>query len=131
MMVRSLILGGLAASAFVTVMAGASMAGDDRGRSVASDQCVSRPFDTTKVVDDSTLYIDDRRGHAMLLHMASRCLIDNYEAVGLKFSGGTSRICSTMDVDVTGSITTMPTACLISSVESLTPEQAADYRGRR
>jgi len=131
MMMRSLVLGGLAAVTVIGVAAGSSVADDGRGRSVAPNQCISRPIETTKVIDDSTLYMDDRGGHAVLLHMSGGCLFDRDEAVGLKFDGGTTRICGPMDVDVTGSVTRTPTACIISSIEALTPEQATDYRKRR
>ncbi len=130
-MIRSLVLGGVAAAAIIAVAAGASMAGDDRGRSVASDQCVSRPLDTTKVIDDKTLYMDDRHGHAVLLHMSGSCMNDSNEAIQLEYTGGSTRICSPMDVEVTGNAVTTQTRCFISSVEALTPEQAAAYRARR
>ncbi|EGF90273.1 hypothetical protein ABI_32890 [Asticcacaulis biprosthecium C19] len=129
-MTRNLIIGLAGAGAALAVLTSVSLAGED-GRGVAAGQCVSRPLDQTKVIDDKTLYMDDRSGRAVLLHMSGACLFDQHEPVGLEFYGGSTRICDPLDVDVTGSVTTMPTRCIIASVESLTPEQAQAYRKAR
>ncbi len=117
--------------AAVALVATASLARDDqdrgRGRDVAPDQCVSAPLDDTRIIDSRTLYVDDYRGHAVLLHMGSECLNSFHDAVGLKFLGA-ERICGPMDVDVTDSVLTMPTPCLIDSVEALDKDQAKAYR---
>lgn len=117
------------AGAAGVLMATTSVADDrGRGRGVEPDQCVSRPLDTTRIVDRSTLYVDDYRGHAVLLHMTSQCLNQFHDAVGLEFRGA-ERICDPMDVDVTDSIMTeMPVPCMVDSVEALSKDQARAYR---
>lgn len=128
-MLRNVVFGSAGAGLAVVVLTGASLAGDgERSDRVAAGQCVSRPLDQTKVIDDKTLYVDDRSGRAVLLHMSGPCLYNSFEPVGMEFHGGAMRICDPLDVDVTGAVTTMPTRCIISSVEALTPEQAAEYR---
>ncbi|ESQ92229.1 hypothetical protein ABAC460_04885 [Asticcacaulis sp. AC460] len=131
-MLRNVIFGFAGAGVAVVVLTGATLAGDgERSDRVAAGQCVSRPLDQTKIIDDETLYVDDRGGRAVLLHMSGACLFNSFEPVGLEFHGGAMRICDPLDVDVTGSVTTMPTRCIIRSVEALTPERAAEYRRRR
>lgn len=118
-----------AAGAVAALMATASMAHDDRGRGrdLAPDQCIATPLNNTRIVDSRTLYVDDRMGHAALLHMGSECLNSFHEAIGVKFQG-TSRICGPMDVDITDSIFTMPTTCMIDSIEALNKDEAKVYR---
>ncbi|ESQ76335.1 DUF6491 family protein [Asticcacaulis sp. AC402] len=129
---RKLVLGLAGVAAAAAVLTGGVLAKDeDRGRGVSADRCVARPLDQTKIIDEKTLYIDDRSGRAVLLHMSGACLHDRHEAIGLEFSGGMSRICDPLDVDVTGSVMTMPSRCIIASVEALTPAQAKSYRQMR
>lgn len=110
-------------------LAHAALHDDDRGRGqgAAPGQCVSAPLNTSKIIDSRTLYVDDYSGHAALLHMTTQCLNDRDEAIGIKFQG-TSRICGPLDVDITDSVLTMPTPCLIDSVEPLDKDQARAYR---
>lgn len=117
------------AGAGAALMATTSAADDrGRGRGVEPGQCVSRPLDATRIVDRSTLYVDDYQGHAVLLHMASQCLNQFHDAVGLTFRGA-ERICDPMDVDVTDSVMTeMPVPCIVDSVEALNKDQAKVYR---
>lgn len=130
-MLRHWMFGIAGAGMALGLLTGVSLAGDEGRGGVAAGQCVSRPLDQTKVIDDKTLYIDDRGGRAVLLHMSGSCLYNDSEPVGLEFHGGTTRICDPLDVDVTGSVTSMPTRCIVRSVEALTPEQAEAYRRMR
>ena len=117
--------------AVLALSATATQADDDRqSRSVAPGQCVSSPLDETRIIDDSTLYVDDYHGRAVLLHMSSQCLRDDHSAVGMKYFG-TQRICGPMDVQVTGSVLEFPTPCIISSVEALSKGDAKTYKHGR
>lgn len=124
------VLLGAAAAGGLAILATASLASDDeRSRGVGPGQCVSAPLDDTRVIDESTLYIDDYHGNAVLLHMTSQCLTD-HEAVALKFFGS-ERICGPLDVDVTGSALTFPRPCIVGSVEALSKEEAKAYKHGR
>ncbi len=113
--------------AVLALAATASLAGEGRDRGVAAGQCVEAPLDQTRIIDSRTLYVDDDHGNAVLLHMAGECLNNRDEAVGLKFYGG-ERICDPMDVEVTDSVLTMPTPCMVASVEALGKDEAKSYR---
>lgn len=121
----------LAAGVLVAMTASQSMADDDsRSNRVSGRQCVSSPLDDSKVIDRETLMLTDRSGNAVLLHMTGPCLRKN-EPVGLEFFGS-ARVCSPLDVTVTGDITSaVPMRCMISSVEALTKEQVKEYNNKR
>ncbi len=129
--VAPFVIAGLAAGLALALSAPGAQAERNSSRGdVAPDQCVYQPIDTTRIVDSRTLYVDDRRGHAVLLHMTSPCLNSMGDAVGLKFQGSGS-ICGPLDVDVTDSIFTTRGACLIDRVEALDPDRAKGYRNGR
>lgn len=122
----------MAAAVVVTagglLVAACSTLPDSSGSSkeLASGQCLSGPLETTQVVDEKTLFAEDRSGRAALFHMGSSCLMQN-EAVGFVFHGA-NQICGPVDADITGSVTQMPMHCFVKSIEPLTKEQAFAYK---
>ncbi len=95
--------------------------------SKAPKQCLMSPLETTRVIDESTLYISDRSGKSALVHMNGSCM-STFEPVGFKFHGA-SDICDPIDADITGSLSSIPTHCFVKSIEFLTKEQDKAYSG--
>ena len=89
--------------------------------------CLEAPLQTTKIVNDSTLLMIDQGGNAAVAHMSGSCMIDSTSPVIMKYHG-TDEICGPLDVDISGTVTGgIPTACIISSIEPITKDQAKGY----
>lgn len=122
----------VAAGAFAVLAATQTLAGNDARDTTdrAQRTCVSAPLDDTKVIDDSTLLVTDYHGSAALIRMNGRCLQKN-EAIGIKYYGS-SQICDPVDVDITGSVATnIPQHCFISSITSISKDEAKAYLAAR
>jgi len=96
-------------------------------RSVAANQCVSSPLETSTVIDRQTLLLVDRSGNSLVMHMTGPCMTKN-EAIKLEYRGST-RVCGPLDVDITGDITTaIPMHCMVDTIEPLTKEETLAYQ---
>jgi len=89
-------------------------------------RCLSAPLDTTRVIDEKTLFVQDRMGTAAILHMSSQCL-SNFDPTMFRFRG-TNDICSKNDADISGLQGHIPTPCFVQSIEWLSKEEVAKYR---
>lgn len=112
------------AGAGVTVAACTAMGPQADGMSPR--RCLSAPLDTTRVVDEKTLFLQDRMGTAAILHMSSQCL-SNFDPTLFKYHG-TSDICSKNDADISGLQGHIPTPCFVESIQWLSKDEAAKYR---
>ncbi|MGN6209004.1 DUF6491 family protein [Asticcacaulis sp.] len=96
-------------------------------RSVAANQCVSSPLETSTVIDRQTLLLVDRSGNSLVMHMTGPCMTKN-EAIKLEYRGST-RICGPLDVDITGDITTaIPMHCMVDTIEPLNKAETLAYQ---
>ena len=89
-------------------------------------RCLSAPLDTTRVIDEKTLFIQDRMGTAAILHMSGQCL-SNFDPTMFRFRG-TNDICGKNDADISGLQGHIPTPCFVQSIEWLSKEDVAKYR---
>jgi len=90
-------------------------------------RCLSAPLDTTRVIDERTLFIQDRVGTAAILHMSSQCL-SNFDPTMFKFRG-TNDICSKNDAEISGlQGGTIATPCFVESIQWLSKDEVAKYR---
>jgi len=89
-------------------------------------RCLSTPLDTTRVIDEKTLFVQDRMGTAAVLHMRNQCL-SNFDPTMFKFRG-VSEICGRNDADISGLQGNIPTPCFVDNIEWLSKEEVAKYR---
>ncbi len=92
----------------------------------APRRCLSAPLDTTRVIDEKTLFIQDRMGTAAILHMSSQCL-SNFDPTMFRFRG-TNDICSKNDAEISGLQGHIPTPCFVESIQWLSKDEVAKYR---
>ncbi|MBW8734111.1 MAG: hypothetical protein JF571_07370 [Asticcacaulis sp.] len=89
-------------------------------------RCLSAPLDTTRVIDEKTLFVQDRMGTAAILHMSSQCL-SNFDPTMFKYHG-TTDICSRNDAEISGLQGHIPTPCFVDSIQWLSKDEVAKYR---
>jgi len=128
---KLILAGGAAVLAVVAVGCAATSQADrpvNPGvRSVAANQCVSSPLETSTVIDRQTLLLVDRSGNSLVMHMTGPCMTKN-EAIKMEWRS-TTRVCGPLDVDITGDITTVvPMHCMIDTIEPLTKEETLAYQ---
>ncbi|WP_443750703.1 hypothetical protein [Asticcacaulis solisilvae] len=123
-MLKTLAVVAAVAGAGIVVTACASMGPQADG--TPRRQCLSSPLDTTRVIDEKTLFIQDRMGNAAVLHMSNQCL-SNFDPTMFKFRG-TSEICGKNDAEISGLDGHIPTPCFVDSIQWLNKDEAAKYR---
>jgi hypothetical protein len=121
-------------STLIVILAAAGLTGcaapdagpvtDPKMRNLASGQCLSRPLDDTRVLDDRTLLARDYSGRGAVFHMSAPCMQVN-EAVIMRYYGG-GPLCGALDVDIAGTSGggMIPTHCSIVSVTPLSKAEA-------
>jgi len=86
-------------------------------------QCVNAPVNDTRIIDDRTLIIVDRDGHAASLTLSGPCLRDRSTAVIIKYNANGDRICHPADADITSG-RSVPLTCGIKTLEMMSAEEA-------
>ena len=89
-------------------------------------RCLSAPLDTTRVIDEKTLFVQDRMGTAAVLHMRNQCL-SNFDPTMFRFPG-TNDICNKNDADISGLQGNIPLPCFVDNIQWLSKEEVAKYR---
>jgi hypothetical protein len=114
----------IVAGAGIAVTACTAMGPDAAGGSAR--RCLSAPLETTRVIDEKTLFVADRMGTGAILHMSSQCL-SNFDPTMFRFRG-TNDICSKNDAEISGLQGNIPTPCFVDSIQWLSKEELAKYR---
>jgi len=90
--------------------------------------CVYSPLVDTRIVDDRSLMVVDREGHAALLTLTGPCLQDRDAPVQVKYNSNGDRICHPADADITAG-RGVPLTCGIKSIEVMTLDEARHRLG--
>ncbi len=122
---RVYLAGSVMALVIIAAVSGQSIANDVRGTS-ASDMpaahCLGYPYET-RVIDRSTLYMQDQYGNGALVKTKSPCL--GADAVVALKAGG-ANICSRVDVEIKSQASTSE-VCRVASVTPLSSDKAKTY----
>ncbi len=118
--------------AAVTIVAGAGIAVTactsmgPQADGASPRRCLSAPLDTTRVIDEKTLFVQDRMGTAAIVHMSHQCL-SSFDPTMFKFRG-VSDICKPNDADISGLQGNIRTPCFVENIQWLSKEEVAKYR---
>jgi hypothetical protein len=119
---------GLLVLALLAACSSVPGADDKTADASSSRRCLGTPLQSHRVIDAETLLIEDSWGRHALLHMGSRCMLDDISPLKFTYNIGSGSICDRSDVQVTWGIgQAVPLSCIVSSVQPLSKEEAKAY----